>query len=92
MPATIITTEDLYEFKVGLLEDIEKLLEGKYGKKSKKWIKSNEVKKLLGISPGTLQNLRNNGTLPFSKINGIIFYDKEEILKVLEINKVENNF
>lgn len=92
MPTSIITTEDLYDFKTELLEDIKKLLENKYGKKSKKWIKSNEVKKLLGISPGTLQNLRNNGTLPFSKINGIIFYDKDEILKVLEINKVENKF
>ncbi len=89
MAATIITTEDLYEFKVGLLEDIEKLLEGKYGKKPKKWIKSKEVRKILGISPGTIQNLRINGTLPYSKIGGIIYYDKEEILKVLDENTIK---
>lgn len=54
----------------------------------KKWLKSSEVKSLLRISPGTLQNLRINGTLTFTKIGGIIFYSYEEILKVMEQNKV----
>ena len=57
----------------------------------KKWLKSSEVKSLLRISPGTLQNLRINGTLTFTKIGGIIFYSYEEILKVMEQNKVNRN-
>ena len=57
----------------------------------KKWLKSSEVKSLLRISPGTLQNLRINGTLTYTKIGGIIFYSYEEILKVMEQNKVNRN-
>lgn len=92
MGATIITTEDLMEFKVELLEDIKELLENQTGQSTKKWLKSNEVRDLLGISPGTLQNLRINGTLPFTKIGGILYYDHREIMEVLERNKVNPRF
>lgn len=90
MGATIITTEDLMEFKVELLEDIKQLLQNQNGQQGKKWIKSNEVRELLGISPGTLQNLRINGTLPYTKIGGVLYYEYHEIMKVLEQNKVHN--
>jgi hypothetical protein len=46
--------------------------------------------KMLQISPGTLQNLRINGTLPFSKMGGIIYYDIEDIQKVMIKNRVEH--
>lgn len=88
MPTAIITTEDLKEFKRELLEEIETLLEGQGKHSPKKWLKSTEVMKLLKISPGTLQNLRVNGTLPFSKLGGIIFYDSNEIQKLMSENKV----
>jgi isocitrate dehydrogenase kinase/phosphatase len=39
------------------------------------------------VSPGTLQNLRVNGTLPFTKIGGVIFYDYDDIQRMLEENK-----
>ncbi|WP_127025096.1 helix-turn-helix domain-containing protein [Flagellimonas beolgyonensis] len=90
MAATIITTEDLMEFKVELLEDIKALLQDRNGHQGKKWLKSNEVRELLGISPGTLQNLRINGTLPFTKIGGVLYYEYHEIMEVLERNKVHN--
>lgn len=48
--------------------------------------------KLLGISPGTLQNLRINGTIPYTKIGGVLYYDHSEIMEVLEKNKVHNKF
>jgi hypothetical protein len=50
----------------------------------KKWLKSVEVRKLLNISPGTLQNLRINGTLRYTKIGGIMYYKLENINKILE--------
>ncbi|MAU14129.1 helix-turn-helix domain-containing protein [Flagellimonas sp.] len=90
MGATIITTEDLMEFKMELLEDIKDLLENQNKQTNKKWLKSNEVRELLGISPGTLQNLRINGTLPFSKIGGVLYYDYQEIIEVLEKHKIHN--
>lgn len=90
MGATIITTEDLMEFKMELLEDIKELLENQNVHSNKKWIKSHEVRELLGISPGTLQNLRINGTLPFTRIGGVLYYEYGEIMEVLEKNKVHS--
>ena len=92
MGATIITTEDLREFKMELLDDIKQLLHGHDGQTNKKWLKSNEVRELLGISPGTLQNLRINGTLPYTKIGGVLYYDYQEIIQVLEQNRIHNKF
>ncbi len=90
MSATIITTEDLHEFKLELLDNIKELLNNQSGQVTKKWMKSPEVRELLNISPGTLQNFRINGTLPYTKIGGVIYYDYQEIIEVLEKNKVHN--
>jgi hypothetical protein len=92
MPTSIITTEDLREFKHELLEDIKNLMSQQSGLAPKKWLKSPEVRELLSISPGTLQNLRINGTLPYTKVGGVIYYDYEEIVKVMEENRVHNKF
>lgn len=90
MSATIITTEDLLEFKMELLDDIKELLKNQSGQVTKKWLKSPEVRELLSVSPGTLQNLRINGTLPYTKVGGIIYYDYQEIVQVMENNKIHN--
>ncbi len=87
MPSEIITTDDLREFKTELLTEFRKMLKEHHGQPTKKWLKSYEVKKMLGISPGTLQNMRINGTIPFTKMGGILFYDSEDIRKILEDNK-----
>ena len=67
MPAEIITKDDLESFRKLLLNDIEALLSGRSPKENQKWLKSYQVKNMLRISPGTLQNLRLNGSLPFRK-------------------------
>jgi hypothetical protein len=89
MAIEILTKADLYEFRKSLLEDIKEILKEK-NDQSKKWIKSTEVRKLLNISSGTLQNLRINGTLSYTKIGGIIYYANQDIDKLLENNKVSN--
>tara|TARA_R110000764_G_scaffold240089_1_gene342252 strand:- start:24735 stop:25022 length:288 start_codon:yes stop_codon:yes gene_type:complete len=87
MPANIVTQEDLEGFKASLLEDIRDILV-KYNRITlDRWIKSNSVMGKLEISPGTLQNLRINGTIPYSKLGGIIYYDEEEIHRILMDNK-----
>ena len=91
MPANILTTEDLIEFKLDILQEIRKLLTEHGGSGLKRYLKSSEVMELLKISPGTLQNLRINGTLPYSKIGGVIFYDMEDIKRVMEENRVDSN-
>ena len=45
---------------------------------------------ILGISTGTLQTFRINGTLPYSKIGGIILYSYEEIQKVILDNRIDH--
>jgi len=90
MAATIITTEDLYDFKLELFGELKKLLQEKKTVEIKKYLKSAEVMEMLKISPGTLQNLRINRTLPFTKIGGIILYDYSEILRILQENKVNS--
>jgi len=61
MATEIITIDDLREFKIELLDEIKQLFKEHNGQPSKKWLKSYEVRKILNISPGTLQNLRING-------------------------------
>lgn len=90
MGATIITTEDLMEFKLELLDEIKQLLQNQNGHTTKKWLKSPEVMKLLDVSPGTLQNLRIKGILPYTKVGGTLYYDYKDIMNVLENNRVHN--
>lgn len=90
MPTEIVTTDDLREFKIELLDEMKKILHEHHGHPTKKWLKSFEVRELLGISQGTLQNLRSNGTLAYTKIGGVMFYDIENIKKMLEKNLVKS--
>src|SRR5690606_3102509 len=86
----LITLNDLFAFKNELLQDIKKLIKEHSGEPSKKWLKSFEVRKLLNLSPNTLTNLRVNGILPYTKIGGVIYYDYDDIQKMIEQNKVSN--
>jgi hypothetical protein len=90
MAIEVITREDLNEFRTLLLSDLKELFSSKR-EEPKQWLKSKEVRKLLNISPGTLQNMRINGTLSYTKIGGIIYYSSKDIDKVLEFNKVNAN-
>jgi hypothetical protein len=54
----LVTLDDLEKFRINLLMDIRKMLDGQLAKPPKRWIKSSEVKKLLNISGGTLMSLR----------------------------------
>ena len=45
---------------------------------------------MLGISATTLQTLRINGTLSYTKIGGTLYYEYAEVVKVFEKNKHRN--
>jgi hypothetical protein len=90
MSAEIITTNDLRVFKVELLNDIKKIINEKSDVPVKKWLRSPEVLKILNISPATLQNLRINGSLPYTKLGGALYYDYEDIQKTFKENRVHN--
>lgn len=90
MAIEVITKEDLDEFRILLLSELKELLKAS-PQQTKQWLKSKEVRKLLNISPGTLQTLRINKTLSYTKIGGILYYDNADIEKLLTANKVTAN-
>lgn len=92
MPTEIITTDDLREFKMELLDAFKKILKEENKPRTKKWLKSREVCKLLGVSSGTLQTLRAKGTIPYAKVGGVMFYDADNIRKMLEQSQVKPNY
>ncbi len=89
MGTPIITQADLDQFKADVINELKLLMSNEKTVKTK-WVKNKEVKKLLQISHSTLQTLRDNGTLSYSKIGGILYYNLEEIEKVMEDNKISN--
>ena len=66
----MVTKEDLEDFRVKLLNDLKNII-------------PNEIRALLSISPGTLQNLCINDVLHPNKIRGINFFKYDEIEIVL---------
>jgi hypothetical protein len=85
MAVEIITREDLQNFRLQLLGDIKQLLALRQPPANvKPWLKSNDVRKLLNISPGKLQTLRISGKLRSSKIGGVHYYKYEDIQQLLE--------
>jgi Helix-turn-helix domain len=91
MEIEIITKEDLQTFRQLLLKELNGLVKAAEQSQYKEWLKSGEVRKLLKISAGTLQNLRVNGSLAYTKIGGLIFYNYQDIEKLLEQNRVDNS-
>ena len=83
----LITVEDLSQFKKQLLEELLAVLKSQTGIVPKKWMKSHEVRRLLKISPGTLQSLKTSGVIPYTKMGGVHFYDHDDIQKILESGK-----
>ena len=81
----LVTKGDLQSIKTEIITDISQLFSNSINRK--KWIKSAEVQKIFEISSATLQTLRINKTVPFSVLGRTLFYDYDEILKILEENK-----
>lgn len=84
----LITVDDLQQFKKQLLEELLTAIKPQIGAVSKKWMKSHEVRRLLKISPGTLQTLKSSGIIPYTKIGGVHFYDYGDIQNLFESGKI----
>ena len=50
------------------------------------WLDNQDVMLALHVSLRTLQTLRSNGTLPYSRINNKIYYRRRDIEKLLNEN------
>jgi hypothetical protein len=90
MVVNILTPDDLQAFKEGLLEDLARLLEQHKTPTpaGRKYLKSHEVRRLLKISPSTMQRFRKNGSLPYTLIGGTYYYDAADIERLIADNKI----
>ncbi|CAM3777025.1 helix-turn-helix domain-containing protein [Flavobacterium gelidilacus] len=81
----LITVDDLNHFRMQLLEDIKQIMQGASNQiiKNRQWLKAGEVRKLLNISPGTLNTLRINGKIKNTKIGKNVYYNYDDINKLL---------
>ncbi|RYJ44316.1 helix-turn-helix domain-containing protein [Flavobacterium beibuense] len=86
-----ISKEDLRQFGISLLKAVRDLvqpgIESSKPDTEPEWLKSRAVRKLLDISPGTLQNLRINGKVRFRKVLGSYYYNKPDLMELFSENK-----
>ena len=83
----LITVDDLLQFKKELVQELLTALKSQPNSTPKKWMKSHEVRRLLKVSPGTLQTLKSSGILPYTKMGGVHFFDYQDIEKILQSGK-----
>ncbi len=86
MSGEVVTTEDLQLFRFQLINELKQFIEELKPEEKPEWLKSGDVKKMLKVSPGTLQNLRINGQLHPKKIGGVWYYSLAEIKKLFKAN------
>ena len=84
--AQIVTLEEFREFEGKVLSTLEEIKSSvnNDGSTKKRWIRSTEVKALLDISHGKLQQMRDSGQIKFTRIGRVIFYDIREIEKMMK--------
>lgn len=83
-----MSKEDLEIFRIRLLDDIKKIVNQDLKKEVQpEWLKSGEVRKMLKVSPGTLQNLRISGRIKPVKIEGTWYYSLAEIKALFAVKE-----
>ena len=82
--------QNLISFIKQELGDFKSFLADQCGPKSQKltdeWLTKEEVMLILKISSRKLQTLRDNGSLPYSQIDGKIYYKTSDLVFLLDSN------
>lgn len=68
---------------IRLMQRVESLCREHGGKETSEWMDNHEVCRRLRISPRTLQTLRDNGTLAFTKIGNRTYYRPDDVERVV---------
>ena len=81
-----VTKDDLRQFGLLLINDIRNIIEKTETNEKDtidpEWLKSRVVRKLMDMSPGSLQNLRVTGKVRFKKVLGSYYYNKSDLKKL----------
>lgn len=89
MNIDLLTKDDLKQLKDEILQELLPYFETRNEKKE--WLKTNEVKQLLNCSNGTLLNLRIQGKLRPTKVNGTLYYSRKDIDKMFNSGMIFAN-
>ena len=91
----IVLNKDSYEIRrfIETMEGISKMLDTNYLiyrpiLDGNRYITEQELSKTLKITKRTLIEYRMNGKLPYYKIGGKIYYKEQDIIDILERNKI----
>lgn len=90
MSEIMTTLDNLVSEVQELKKEINKVLSNQNFDLKKNWIDNQDVMFALNISKRTLQNMRDAGTLPYSKVNGKIYYKVSDLEDLLEKNHSMN--
>ncbi len=86
-----VTKDDLRQFRMVLLGEIRQLLSNPERENDTNefgtdynidWLRSKAIRKMMDISPGTLQNLRVQGKVRFRKVLGSYYYNRKDIVNL----------
>ena len=70
-------------------EKVERLCREQEDLGEKEWLDSNDVCRLLCISLRTLQTMRENGTLAYTKISHKVYYRPEDVKAVFPVAEMK---
>lgn len=86
MIKSLVTKDDLQSFRANLMIEIKEFFNEKLQGKTESFhgYKTSEVRKILGCSVNKLVSLRISRTLRTKKIGGTIYYNKDDIRKLVE--------
>lgn len=88
MEVIVFEKKTFEEFSMKLesfIQKVSSLYNGIENRRLKKWLDSEDVCRTLNISPRTLQTLRDNGTLAFSKLGNKTYYLDEDVQNIIPI-------
>ena len=70
-------------------EKVERLCREQEDLGEKEWLDSDDVCRLLCISPRTLQTMRENGTLAYTKISHKVYYRPEDVKSIFPVTEMK---
>lgn len=76
-----VTQTDLQNFKQEMIDELKRLINNQ-PQAIPEFLRSSQVKSLLGCSDSKLETMRKNGTISHSKVGGTIYYKSEDISKL----------
>ena len=85
MRVNLVDEEQLINLITELKDFIKKELAN--SNKTKRWLRTKETLEYLGISASQLESLKARNLLPYTKLGGVVYYDIEDIDRIMEENK-----